>query len=265
MSANPLFIQWNPNPDFISFGAFAIKWYGVLWGLSLIWTFIIGGFIFRKIGWNEEKVSLTVQYIFIGGLVGARLGHILFYDLDYYLAHPADILAVWKGGLASHGGLVGGIIGLYLFCRGNKEFPFFKLFDLCCVTIPLLASLIRIGNLMNSELYGTPSNVPWAFVFEQVDYIPRHPVVLYESMAYFFLQVILLALFMKYKDSKTGLYASILFIGLFGARFCLEFFKVPDGEMILGLISKTQLLSIPFVLAGVWLLLKSRIAPATGY
>ncbi|MBL0309373.1 MAG: prolipoprotein diacylglyceryl transferase [Bacteroidetes bacterium] len=256
MSSLMLFIQWNPNPDFVSFGIYAIKWYGVLWGLSLIWTFWAQQFIWKQIGWNDEKVTLAIQYVFIGGLIGARLGHIVFYDLEYYLSHPLDILAVWKGGLASHGGLAGGILGLYLFSRNHREFPFVPLFNYCAISVPLLASLIRIGNLMNSELVGTPTHVPWAFVFKQVDDIPRHPVVLYESLAYFLLQIIMLLVFMKYKQSKTRLYPAILFIGLFGARFVLEFFKVPDGGLLFGLVSKTQMLNIPFILLGIWLLTK---------
>src|SRR4051812_20512082 len=250
MSAHPLFIHWNPNPDFISFGTFAIKWYGVLWGLSLFSCYFLLEYIFKKLGRDPEKITLGIQYVFIGGLIGARLAHIVFYQLDFYLAHPQDILAVWKGGLASHGGVAGAFVGMYLFCKRNKEFTFLWVFDHGVAAALMLASLIRLGNLMNSELYGTPTNVPWAFIFEQVDDVPRHPVVLYESIAYFLIQILLLVLFNKYKDSKPGIYLAVFFTAPFTIRFFIEFFKEPEGQLFFGALSRTQLLNIPFILTG---------------
>ena len=115
----------------------------------------------------------------------------------------------------------------------------------------MLASLIRLGNLMNSEIYGKPTHVPWAFIFQQVDNVPRHPVVLYESVAYFILQIFMLLLFNKVKESKPGIYITIFLIAVFSVRFLLEFFKEPDGAIFFGVISKTQMLNVPFILAGV--------------
>lgn len=211
--------------------------------------FFIGNYVFKKLNRDNEKVTLLIQYMFIGGLIGARLAHIIFYSLDFYIAHPEDILAVWKGGLASHGGFVGAVIGLYLFCRVHSEFGFFWILDIGMVCVALLASLIRFGNLMNSELYGKPTDVPWAFVFQQVDNLPRHAVVLYESISYFLIQILMLVLFNRYKESKPGLYIAVFLITVFGIRFLLEFFKVPDGNMF-GPISKTQLLNLPFIATG---------------
>jgi prolipoprotein diacylglyceryl transferase len=258
-----LFINWNPSPDFIHIGNFSIKWYGVLWGTSLMWCFFCSQYIFKKLHRSDEKVALAVQYVFIGGLIGARLAHILFYNLDWYMAHPADLIAVWKGGLASHGGVVGGLLGLYIFCRRHREYSFFWTLDHGIITVVLMASLIRIGNLMNSELYGKVTNVPWAFIFQRPDgldwqsvfsgpyNLPRHPVVLYESIAYFIIQVGMLRLFLKYKDAKPGIYLVVFLVVVFTVRFLLEFMKDPDGNLILGLISKTQALDIPFILAGI--------------
>lgn len=246
-----LFIHWNPSPDFVSFGIFSIKWYGIFWGLSLISCFLIGRYVFKKLNRDDEKITLVIQYIFIGGLIGARLAHIIFYQLDFYLANPTDIIAVWKGGLASHGGVIGGLIGLYLFCKRNKEFQFFWLLDIGVIAVVMLASLIRFGNLMNSELYGKPTNVPWAFVFVQVDSIPRHAVVLYESIAYFFIQIFMIVLFNKYKETRPGIYLVTFLISVFTVRFMLEFYKEPDGAMILNTISKTQLLNLPFIITGI--------------
>ena len=246
-----LFIHWNPNPDFIAIGNFSIKWYGVLWGLSLFSVFFIEQYVFKKLNLDEEKITLAIQYVFICGLIGARLAHIIFYQLNFYIAHPEDILAVWKGGLASHGGVVGAFLGLYLFSKRNKEFSIFWLLDHAVIGALLLASLIRLGNLMNSELYGIPTNVPWAFVFEQVDNIPRHPVVLYESIAYFLIQILLILLFNKYKESKPGIYLVVFFIVIFTTRFFLEFFKEPEGNLFFDTISKTQMLNLPFIIAGI--------------
>jgi prolipoprotein diacylglyceryl transferase len=245
-----IFINWDPSPDFIHIGMFAIKWYGVMWGLSLFSCFFLAQYVFRKVGKDEEKITLAIQYIFIGGLTGARLAHILFYSLDYYMAHPEDIIAVWKGGLASHGGVVGGLVGLYAFCIRNKEFGFFWLLDHGIICVIALAALIRFGNLMNSELYGKPTDVPWAFIFRQVDNVPRHPVVLYESIAYLFIQLIMLYAFNKYKESKPGIYLVIFLVLVFSVRFILEFYKEPDGALIAGVISKTQALNLPFIMAG---------------
>jgi phosphatidylglycerol:prolipoprotein diacylglycerol transferase len=246
-----LFIHWNPSPDFVSFGIFSIKWYGIFWGLSLISCFLIGRYVFKKLNRDDEKITLAIQYVFVGGLIGARLAHIIFYQLDFYLANPADIIAVWKGGLASHGGFVGGLVGLYLFCKRNSEFTFFWILDMGMIMVVILASLIRFGNLMNSELYGKETNVPWAFIFTQVDNIPRHAVVLYESLAYFFIQIIMLVVFNKYKESKPGLYLVTFLISVFSVRFLLEFYKEPDGFILLNTISKTQLLNLPFIITGI--------------
>ncbi len=250
-----LFVHWAPSPDFLSFGGFSIKYYGVLWGASLMSVFFICRYLFKQLGRDDEKVTLGIQYIFIGGLIGARLAHILFYSLGYYLQNPADIIAVWKGGLASHGGVVGGLIGLYLFCRNHKEFGFLWTLDISIIAVPILASLIRLGNLMNSELCGRPTLVAWGFIFENSpevsNALPRHPVVLYESIAYFLIQLLMFALFSKYKEKKPGLYLATFLISVFTTRFLLEFFKEPDGALFFDAVSKTQLLNLPFIIAGI--------------
>jgi phosphatidylglycerol:prolipoprotein diacylglycerol transferase len=246
-----LFIFWNPSPDVFTIGSYSMKWYGVMWGISLMACFSLGSYVFRKSNKDEEKITIIIQYVFAFGLIGSRLAHVFFYAPDIYLADPIEILKVWHGGLASHGGVIGGLIGLYIFCKRNKEFDFFWTLDHGIIVVMILASFIRFGNLMNSELYGKPTQMPWAFIFAQVDNVPRHPVVLYESMAYLLIQFLMLYLFNKYKDSKPGLYLVIFLAVVFSVRFMLEFFKVPDGEILLGAISKTQALNLPFILAGV--------------
>lgn len=225
-----------------------------MWGASLMACFFLGSYIFRKSNKDPEKVTIIIQYAFVFGLIGSRLAHVFFYGFHYYMANPWEIPMVWHGGLASHGGVVGGILGVYIFCRRNKEFDFFWTIDHGIIAVMALASFIRFGNLMNSELYGKPTQMPWGFIFEQVDNVPRHPVVLYESIAYMLIQFLMLYLFNKYRDSKPGIYIVVFLLLVFSVRFLLEFFKVPDGEMILGAISKTQLLNLPFIAAGAVLL-----------
>ncbi len=244
-----LYINWNPIPDAITIGHFSIKWYGIMWGISLMVSFFVAEYVFKKANKDTDKITLIIQYIFIFGLIGARLGHVFFYGFDYYMNHPLEIPAVWKGGLASHGGVIGALVGIYFFCRTDKEFSFFWLLDHSVIIVMFLASFVRFGNLMNSELYGTRTNVLWAFIFERADNIPRHPVVLYESIAYLFIQFLMLYLFNKYKETKPGIYLVVFLLLVFGVRFMLEFYKEPDGGLIFG-ISKTQALNLPFIIAG---------------
>jgi prolipoprotein diacylglyceryl transferase len=158
-----------------------------------------------------------------------------------------------RGGLASHGGVIGGTIGLYLYCLRHKDFKFFWTLDHGIITVFFLASFIRFGNLMNSELCGKVTTVPWAFIFTSGDVhpgLPSHPVVLYESIAYFIMQLMALYLFNKYRDSKPGIYLAFFLVGVFTVRFLLEFYKEPEGRMIFGVISKTQALNLPFIITG---------------
>jgi prolipoprotein diacylglyceryl transferase len=247
---HPLFIYWNPSPDVFSFGTFAIKWYGLMWGLSLIFSFMIEEYVFKILKRDEEKLTLAIQYTFIFGLLGARLAHIIFYQFDYYSTHPLEVFFVWKGGLASHGGVVGSFLGLYIFCLRNKDYTYLWCLDIGVIPIPLLGALIRFGNLMNSEIVGKVTNFKYAFIFEQVDALPRHAVVLYESIYYLLLQGIMLLLFKKYKESKPGVYLVAFMLGIFGIRFFIEFFKEPDGQIFFGVISKTQMLNIPIIVTG---------------
>jgi prolipoprotein diacylglyceryl transferase len=256
-----LFINWEPNPVAFEIGSISIKWYGVSWMLAILSTYFLGVYVLRALNKTEEHLAILVQYLFIGGLIGARLGQVFFYEPMYFIRNPAEILYVWHGGLASHGGMIGGMITVFIFTRAYKQYSLFWLMDHIAICILFLSSFIRFGNLMNSELIGTATNVPWAFRFLLTDEIPRHPVVLYESIAYFILQIVMLLLFKKYKESRPGIYMATFFVAVFSIRFLLEFFKVPEGFQIWGLISKTQLLNIPFIVAGVvlFVLISKRI------
>ena len=190
-------IHWNPDPELISlFGTVPIRYYGLLWlvGLALAYLIVQRQYRDRRIA--IEKFEPLFFYCFIGILVGARLGHCLFYQPDYYLNHVAEMLLPvkflpdggwrWTGyeGLASHGGTLGLIVALWLYCRKTKIY-YMDVLDMIAVATPITACCIRLANLMNSEIIGRPTDVPWAFVFERVDNIPRHPAQLYEALAYF--------------------------------------------------------------------------------
>ncbi len=251
-------IIWTPNPDAIDFGFLKIQWYGVTWGIGLLAVYFIGTWIFKHLGKDEESIVMAIQYAFIGGLLGARVGHIVFYQLDFYLAHPQKILAVWEGGLASHGGMIGALAALLLFCHRYRDLSYLFMMDVTAICIPLFCSLIRIGNLMNSELVGKVTGSHYGFVFPAYGLEPRHPVVLYESIAYLALQFVMLYLFKTYRDNKPALYSVFMLVGIFGVRFLIEFFKEPEGMIFFGIVSKTQMLNVPFILLGVMLFLFMR-------
>ena len=190
-------IHWNPDPELFSlFGTLPIRYYGLLWlvGLALAYLIVQRQYRDRRIA--NEKFEPLFFYCFIGILVGARLGHCLFYQPDYYLNHVAEMLLPvkflpdggwrWTGyeGLASHGGTLGLIVALWLYCRKTR-IHYMDVLDMIAVATPITACCIRLANLMNSEIIGRPTDVPWAFVFERVDNIPRHPAQLYEALAYF--------------------------------------------------------------------------------
>ncbi len=209
--------------------------------------------VFDTLKCPQDKLVLIIQYLFIGGLLGARFGQVFFYDWPYFAANPGEILKIWKGGLASHGGMIGALLGLWLFTRAHKQFSMLWLMDYAAVCMPFLCSFIRFGNLMNSELPGRATTMPWGFQFG-TDVIARHPVVLYESIAYLLIQFLLIYLFKKYKDSKPGVYAITFLLLMFSVRMALEIFKEPEADFIPGILSSTQALSLPFIALGLVLL-----------
>lgn len=190
-------IHWNPDPELFSlFGTLPIRYYGLLWLVGLALAYLVVQRQYRDRRIPNEKFEPLFFYCFIGILVGARLGHCLFYQPDYYLNHVAEMLLPvkflpdggwrWTGyeGLASHGGTLGLIVALWLYCRKTK-IHYMDVLDMIAVATPITACCIRLANLMNSEIIGRPTNMPWAFVFERVDNLPRHPAQLYEALAYF--------------------------------------------------------------------------------
>ncbi len=249
-------IHWNVNPEIFRIGFVAVRWYSLLFMLA----FVAGIYIMNKIYKLENKpveaVDPLLMYMLFSTVIGARLGHCLFYDPAYYLRNPVKILMVWEGGLASHGAAIGILTGLYLYSRKYKDQPFLWLVDRVVIPVALAGAFIRTGNLFNSEIIGAPTDLPWAFVFDRVDQIPRHPSQIYEALAYLFIFVILYRLYMKQKENTPkGQLLGLFLILVFGFRFFVEFVKANQEAFEQGMtLNMGQILSIPAVLAGVWLL-----------
>jgi prolipoprotein diacylglyceryl transferase len=229
--------------------------------------FTIGYFImlrlYRHEERDEENLSSLFLYIFFGTLIGARLGHVLFYQPDYYLPRPWEILMIWQGGLASHGGFAGVLIAVFFYHRKYREMSFFELADRLTIAILPAAGLIRIGNFFNSEIIGEPTTVPWAVVFLRIDSLPRHPAMLYEALAYFLVFAVLYIAYYKTEIVRfPGRILGIAFVASFVARFLIEFTKEEQVAFEQGmLLNMGQLLSIPFVLIGMILVWRSERNP----
>ena len=254
------YITWDTNPDIFVIPGLdhPVRWYGLLWAIALITSQQIMTYIYKKEGRSEKEVDTMTLYIVLGTMLGARLGHVLFYDPAYYFQHPVEIFYIWEGGLASHGGTIGIILAAYLFVRKTKV-SYLWLLDRLTIVAALCSCLIRVGNLMNSEMIGTPTTLPWAFIFTAIDDVPRHPAQLYEAINCFFLFVLMFWMWYKHRSKlKNGFMLGWFLIILFGFRFIDEYFKVSQESFEDGMIMNMgQILSIPFVLAGVLILLQS--------
>ncbi|MGC8802581.1 MAG: prolipoprotein diacylglyceryl transferase [Bacteroidales bacterium] len=248
-----LYIHWNVNPEIFHIGPLAVRWYGLMFALAFITGYYIFKFFFKQEGYKIELLDQLTVYVAVGIIVGARLGHVLFYDPGYYLSNPLEILAIWKGGLASHGAAIGLLITLYLWTRKNQA-DLLWLLDRIAVVVAIGGMFVRFGNLMNSEIYGIETHLPWGFIFvREGEVVPKHPTQIYEALSYF---LIFLLLFTAYRKNwwfpKKGLAFGIFLILLFGARFLIEFIKNPQEEFETTLpLFMGQILSIPFILAGI--------------
>jgi len=257
-------INWDVSPELFSIGPITVRWYGLLFASAFLVGFQIMTKIFKQEKKNLDDLNDLVWYMILGTVIGARLGHCLFYNPSYYLSHPLEILMVWKGGLASHGAAIGILIAIYLYSKKKKDQPFLWVMDRIVITVALGGSFIRLGNLFNSEIIGKPTNLPWGFKFVRAHIadplIPRHPTQLYESLAY------LITFFVLYKiyDSKKekiaqGYLFGLFLILVFGFRFFVEFLKENQTYFEEGmLLNMGQILSIPLIILGVYLLINSK-------
>lgn len=213
-------------------------------------------FIYKKEGRPVAEIDTLTLYMIVATIVGARLGHVLFYDPLYYFQNPHKIIMTWEGGLASHGGVIGILIAIYLFARKTNVSYLWAL-DRISIVAALTFCMIRLGNLMNSEMIGTPTTLSWGFIFTSKDNIPRHPAQLYEAIHYFIWFIVLFWAWHRQRHTmKNGFLFSWSLIVLFSLRFIDEFFKINQEQFEDGLIlNMGQLLSIPFILAGIVILL----------
>lgn len=258
------YFHWTGNPEILRIGGFAIRWYGVLFALGFIIGYQIMTYFFKKENKPIKELESLVLYVVLGTVIGARLGHCFFYEPEYYLKNPIEILMVWHGGLASHGGAIGVLFALWLFTRKHKKINLQWLLDRIVIPTSLVASFIRIGNFFNHEIIGKPTDVPWAIVFniyqgrEVVGVTPPvHPSQLYEAISYAIIFILLLIFYKKNILQNPGKPLGLFFFLVFSIRFLIEFTKAPqaDFEQFLPL-SMGQILSIPFIVAGLYFLIK---------
>ena len=262
-----LTINWNPNPELFNlFGHIPVRYYGLLWVIGIACSYFVVRYQYRDKKIGDDKFEPLFFYCFFGILIGARLGHCLFYQPEYYLHHfwemilPIQFLPdggwKWTGyaGLASHGGTLGLMIALWLYCRKMKM-HYMDVLDMIAVATPICACFIRLANLMNSEIIGKATDVPWAFIFVREDQYPRHPGQLYEALAYFCFFLIILFIYKKRgpKSVGTGFYFGLCLTLIFTFRFFIEYTKEIQVAFEAGLpMDMGQILSIPLIIAGVW-------------
>ena len=256
-------INWNPNPEIINILGISLRYYSLLFVGGIILCITVLRWIFKKEQLPEANLEKLSIYGIVGILLGARLGHCLFYEPSYYFAHPLEIVLPVKflsdggieftgyQGLASHGGALGLIVALYLYSRKTKH-SMLDIIDLIAVVAALGGAFIRLANLMNSEIVGMPTNKPWAFVFEKLDSTPRHPAQLYEALSYFVIFAFMLLLYKKKRmQLKNGVFFGTVLVLIFTARFLIEFIKENQVAFEAGMqFNMGQLLSLPYILVG---------------
>ena len=260
-----LFIHWNPDVVAFHLGPFAVRWYSLCWCIGLLSVYVLMHRMFREQKLKEEQFDPMFLYCFAGILIGARLGHCLFYEPEYFLAHPVEMFlpvkfaadGSWRftgyEGLASHGGTIGLIAALWFFAR-KVGLTYLHVLDNVSIVTPITAMFIRLGNLMNSEIIGRPSDVPWAFVFERVDQLPRHPGQLYEALCYCIFFFIGWAVYRRRPALVgTGFFFGLCIFLIFLSRIFIEYTKENQVAFEDGmLLNMGQLLSVPFVLLGAY-------------
>ena len=274
------YITWNVDPVAFSLGSMQVRWYGICWAVGFFLGYLLMSKVYKREKMPDWSMDSLLIYMLVSTVVGARLGHCLFYEPEYYLPHPVEILKIWEGGLASHGGAIGILIGLWLYVRrfnkstkkqkGEKtHITYLWLLDRIVIPVCLVGALIRVGNVFNSEIYGTPTTLPWGFVFvrgnEQFfspegELLPCHPTGLYE--AFFCLVAMVLLLWMYYKrdlgDRRPGLMFGTFLVIIFGSRIGIEFLKnvqvAFENNMVFDM---GQWLSVPFLILGIVMIVRS--------
>jgi len=263
------YIVWNVDPDIIS-SPITVRWYGLMFAIGFLAGYEIVGRMFKREGAPEKWLGILLIWVVCATIIGARLGHVFFYEWSYYSQHPLEIVKVWEGGLASHGGTIAIILAVILFSIFTTRRNPLWTFDRLVIPIALVGGLIRIGNLMNSEIYGHATTLPWGFMFVRsrewhamYEGMACHPTQLYESLCYFLLFGLLMWMYWKKNaGERPGLIFGVFLTWLFGTRFLIEFVKnnqvAFENDMVLNM---GQILSIPFIFLGVLLIIYAMTHP----
>lgn len=271
------YIIWDINPEIFSLGGLHVRWYGLLWAIGIWLALIVIQKLFKNEKLPDAWVDKLFMYTVIGTIVGARLGHCFFYEwkpLDepvsilgitfnygnHYLSHPWELIYIWRGGLASHGGAIGILISTYLYDKNVSKKGFIWVLDRLVIGAALTGAAIRLGNLMNSEIYGNATSLPWGFIFLRDGQTQAmHPTQIYEMIYCLLTFAVTWWLYWKKQAYlKTGLIYGVFLIGIFGSRFILEFIKLDQEAFESGmLLNMGQILSIPFIIWGIWLIARS--------
>jgi phosphatidylglycerol:prolipoprotein diacylglycerol transferase len=260
-------VMWNPDGTIIDLGFFVLRYYSLFFLLAFVSAYLVLKQEFKLHQIDNDLLDKLTIYVFFGTLIGARLGHCLFYDFSYYSSHPLEIILPVSfepslritgfQGLASHGGGLGILISLFVFSRKYGMKPWFLL-DQVSLVIPLAGFFIRLGNLMNSEIIGKPSDLPWAFIFVKEDLVPRHPAQLYEAIGYLLLFMMLYRI-SKWQPRRDGFYFGLMLTLLFSLRFVIEFYKEYQSPFEADMwLNMGQVLSIPFILMGLIIIYRKR-------
>ena len=245
------------NPIFISLGDFHIYWYGIMYLIAFLSAWYVGNLYIKKniVGINRDDFSDLMFYCFLGILIGGRVGYTIFYNFSYTLENPITIFYLWNGGMSFHGGFIGVILAIVYFCKKNK-IPFFEISDFIVRLVPIGLFTGRVGNFINGELWGKPTDIIWGVIFPKIDNLPRHPTQIYEAILEGIVLFIILNFVFteKLKASVMTSYFLILY-SLF--RFTVEFFRVPDahiGYLALNWVTMGQILCILMFLLGLYFL-----------
>lgn len=262
---------WDISPIAFSLGwnghYWPVHWYGLFFASTFLYGTLACRYLYRQAGQPEDDVYDLVVTVIAGTVLGARLGHVLLYDPVYYLTHPWKILMVWEGGLASHGAVIGILVSVWLYARVRPQQSFLWVCDRIGLLVPLSGFLIRLGNFFNSEILGTPTDLPWGVVFARIDPIPRHPVQLYEAGCYLLAFIVQVSYYRTHRDAlPLGNLFGRFFVLIFGARFFMEFFKEGQAAFESGwTVTVGQWLSVPAVLVGLYLIRRSRRGFSEGH
>ncbi len=262
------FIRWNVDPEIFSIGNLSVRWYGLLFASGFLIGYYIGERMFKWEKISQKWLDSLFMYLIIATIIGARLGHVFFYGWEFYSQHPGEIIKVWHGGLASHGGAIGIVVALLIHSKVVTKRSVLWTLDRVVVPTALVGAMIRTGNLMNSEIYGVETTLPWGFIFERNgETVAKHPTQIYETICY--LAGFALLMYMYWKTparNKPGMLLGVFFIIVFTSRFFIEFIK-EDQETFEATMALNmgQWLSIPFVLAGIWLLIRAVKKPEAIY